>query len=179
MPRCRTVRENLTAWVDGELSDRWQQRIDSHLRRCSVCEHDARALQHSVDQQRLLLRQVMATPTSDVHALLGGVRQAIAAGSMSDAVPASWAGPRARHWFLRPLPLALAAAMVLTITLTEMAGGPDDVLVPLGVKAPPVAVTKKPAMFRDYAIIEQLEVLENFDTVVIEPLDDSQAFERG
>src|SRR5206468_3127715 len=78
-------------------------------------------------------------------------------------------------WLLRPIPMALAAAALVVLMLVEVAGGPEDVLVPIGVKAPPPAVSHKPGLFRDYAIIEKLDALENFDTVEVEPLDDDQA----
>jgi len=176
MPRCSTIRENLTAWADGELSGRWRQRVETHLERCPVCHQQASELHSVVRRHERVLRRAVAIDPVDAHRLLGGVRRALAAQDLAGIEPRiSWV----RRWILRPLPLAVAASLLLTITLTEVAGGPDDVLVPLGVKDPPAEVSKKPVMFRDYAIIEQLEVLENFDTVVVEPLDDTQIFERG
>lgn len=177
MPRCRKVRENLTAWIDGEVSASWQERIEQHLMRCSACNEEAEQLRNSIEQQRRVLPRLVEAATVDSGALLAGIRRSLAADRRAEPTP-GWRFNLDWKWVLRPIPLALAAAALLLITLVEAAGGPEDVLVPIGVKRPPAAVAHKPGMFRDYAIIEKLDALENFDTVDVEPLDDDQA-ERG
>ncbi len=177
MPRCRKIKENLTAWIDGELALGANERVEQHLARCASCSDEARILRRSVESQRRLLPQVAGARPTDADRLLAAVRRRIAAAEPVEEE--GWWRRWSWTWGLRPLPMAVAAAVLLVVVFVEVAGGPDDVLVPVGVKAPPAAVSRKPAMFRDYAIIEKLEALENFDTVEVEPLDDDQASERG
>jgi hypothetical protein len=90
--------------------------------------------------------------------------------------------PAVRAWMplFRPIAVAGAAAMVGAILLLlSVVGGPTAVLVPLGVESPPVAVTREPELFENYRLIQQLDVLENFDTVESEPLDDDQTYQQG
>ncbi len=173
MPRCSTIKQNLTAWIDEELPQAQAERVDLHLARCLACSGEAELLRLSIDAQRQTLAQLVAVAEVDATALFARVRRAMAESPAEPAL-AWW-----RDWswtsLARPVPLALAAAAVLVMALVEVAGGPEDVLVPIGVKAPPAVVSHKPGMFRDYAIIEKLDALENFDTVEVEPLDDDQA----
>ncbi len=178
MPRCPTIKENLTAWIDGELSVGWSERIEQHLARCPSCSDEARHLRGSVELQRRLLPQLVGASASDADRLFASVRRRIAAAG-ADEEPERWWRRVSWTGLLRPLPMAAVAAVLLLVTLVEVAGGPDDVLIPVGVKAPPAVVSHKPGMFRDYAIIEELDALENFDTVEVEPLDDDQVSERG
>lgn len=183
MPRCSRVRDNMTAWLDGELSPRWTLRVENHVGRCTACAVEAQSLRHTLASQHILLPQLLrgdVVPREQFRAdrILADLHRAMAADDVPAAQRWNW-GSVDWTWWLRPIPVAVAAAAIIVITLVEVAGGPEDILVPLGVQAPPPVVSKKPGMFRDYAIIERLDALENFDTVDVEPLDDDQSAEQG
>ena len=179
MPRCSRVRDDLTAWIDGALAPAATVRVEHHLARCPQCTQETQRLRQSIAAQQRLLPLLFEAKPVEAERLLAAVHRSIASGAAIAEDKQSWW--RSFDWrqILRPLPIAVGAAVVVLITLVEVAGGPEDVLVPLGVKAPPAVVKKKPGMFRDYAIIERLDALENFDTVEVEPLDDEPAAEHG
>jgi anti-sigma factor RsiW len=164
MSTCGTVRENLTAWIDGELSPRWTERVRGHVARCAACAAEADSLRSSIGLQRTVLRHLSTVADVDTAALQARLRRAMAAADTPR--PSAW------RWLLRPVVLAPALALVLVLGLFTAAGGPADVLVPLGVAPPPPAVKRAPGLFKDYSLIEHLDALEHFDTVEAEPLDD-------
>ncbi len=76
------------------------------------------------------------------------------------------AGPPAEAWRRRVWRPALAfgvASLALWVGVSAF-GGPDTVLISLGLKSPPPAVQEQPDLFREYAIIRRLDVLEHLDT---------------
>lgn len=165
------MQENLTAWVDGELSPQWTERVREHVVRCAQCAAEAEGLRASIAVQRTALARLTAAGEIDVAALHARLRRALAA----EAVPrrSVWS------WFVRPLVLAPAFAVLAVLVLFTAAGGPTDVLVPLGVASPPPAVKRAPGLFKDYTLIEHLDELQHFDTVESEPLDDDQDAQTG
>src|SRR5262249_9845294 len=92
--------------------------------------------------------------------------------------PPAWV-ERLRTWVWRPIAVASAAAAMAMVALMVMAGGPTAVLIPIGAQSPPAGVRNQPGLFKDYTLIQQLDALENFDTVESEPLDDDQASRNG
>lgn len=179
MPSCRRVKNNLTAWIDGEAGRVWGDRIEAHLQRCPSCQAEEQFLRATISHQRELLCHLLNPVPSDTAGMLAAIRKQAAQQDHSAWLDEDEPWWTRWGWLLRPVPVALAVAALLMVTLVEVAGGPEDVLVPIGIKAPPAAVKRKPAMFRDYAIIEKLEALENFDTVDVEPLDDVDIEEQG
>ncbi len=179
MPSCRRVKDNLTAWIDGEAGSSWNDRIQAHLARCPSCQAEAQSLREAVGHQRDMLGQLLGPAPSDAVRMLATIRNQAARRDQASWLEEEEGWWTRWAWLARPVPVALAVAALLVVTLVEVAGGPEDVLVPIGAKAPPAAVKRKPAMFRDYAIIEKLEALENFDTVEVEPLDDVPTEEQG
>jgi anti-sigma factor RsiW len=182
MASCRVIRDNLTAWIDGELSSRWDDRVRTHLAACAACTTEADGLRQSIELQHRMLSQVTILPGFDPAPAWTRVQRALRAAARdtqdtADA-PGSWMAVL-RGWFGHPLALAGAAMAVGLILLLAVAGGPKAVLIPLGVAPPPVAVTSHPDLFKDYSLIQHLDALENFDTVESEPLDDDQASFNG
>ena len=171
MASCGAVQEHLTAWVDGELSPRWTARVSEHVASCVPCAQAADGLRTSIAMQRAALKRLSAVDDLDTAALQARLRRAVAAADE----------PRQSVWsrFLRPLVLVPAFALLAVLTLLTAAGGPTDVLVPLGVRPPPPAVKRAPELFKDYSIIQHLDELEHFDTVESEPLDDDQDAQTG
>lgn len=189
MAKCRVVQENLTAWIDGELSPRWDDRVRRHLTGCPGCAAAADGLRKSIEMQRQTLARVTAVADFDsatawVH-LQRALRAPIAGaewirnGTAAASPPPVWLAVL-RAWLTGRLAVAGAAmAVAAALLVLLVAGGPKAVLIPLGVTPPPVAVTRQPDLFKDYALIEELDALENFDTVESVPLDDDQASFSG
>lgn len=171
MASCRAVQRELTAWCDGELSRRRAERIAHHLAACATCAAEAESLRAAIAWQRQALPQIMAAGDLDVVPLHAQLRRALAADR--EPRPQPWA------WLFRPVAIAGAAAIVAIVVLLSIMGGPRAVLIPLGVESPPVAVTSEPELFENYQMIQQLDAMENFDTVESVPLDDDQALREG
>jgi anti-sigma factor RsiW len=172
MVRCWSARRNLTGWLDGELPERQARRVSRHLGTCKPCSAEAEGLRAAVDWQRRVLPCLVTVGELDASRLRFELLSAVAA-APNPTLPA-WTP------FFRPIAVAGAAALVGAILfLVSVLGGPNAVLIPLGVESPPVAVTREPDLFENYQLIQQLDVLENFDTVESEPLDDDQSPQQG
>ena len=171
MASCGAVRENLTAWLDGELSPRWTERVRAHVAACAQCAAEADGLRSSIPSQTAVLKRLSTMDDVDTAVLHARLRRAIAAA----------AEPRQSVWsrLLRPVVLVPTCALLGVLALFTAAGGPTDVLVPLGVRPPPPAVKRAPELFKDYSIIQHLDELQHFDTVESEPLDDDQDSQTG
>lgn len=171
MAGCVTVRKNLTMWIDGESSPRQAQRIQRHLTACRPCSAEAEHLRASIQWQSRALPAIVAVRDVDAQALRLKLQRALAAESESRG--SAW------KWLLRPFAVAGVAVTLGLVLAFSLLGGPTAVLMPLGVEAPPVAVTREPELFENYQLIQALDALENFDTVESETLDDDQALRQG
>lgn len=175
---CAKIRENLTAWIDSELSRRWNDRVRRHLDTCAACAAEADSLRAAIAEQRRTLARVLALDNFDTTVLRAQLQHALDAradvGRWWKAPGWDWS-PWA--WLARPVAVAGTVLAVATIGAVVFAGGPRAVLIPLGVESPPAAVTREPELFKDYPLIQRLDVLENFDTVESVPLDDDQTSE--
>lgn len=168
---CRVVDRNLTAWADGELAARAQRRVSRHLDTCAACATQARELQRAVQFQRQALRSLQQSTEPPDEALWRAVLRARQAESPRRAA-AGWA-------WLRPLAIGCAVTMFSLVAFVGAAGGPQAVLVPLGIKQPPPVVSRAPALFKEYQVIEKLEMLEHFETVDTVPLDEEAESDNG
>ena len=172
MVRCWCARRNLTAWLDGALPEHQARRVSRHLGTCSHCAAEAERLRAAVDWQRRVLPCLVTVGELDASRLRIALLSAMAA-APNPTLPA-WTP------LFRPIAVAGAAALVgAVLFLLSVLGGPNAVLIPLGVESPPVAVTREPDLFENYHLIQQLDALENFDTVESEPLDDDQGPHQG
>ena len=176
MPGCQDFSEDLTAWVEGQLSAWQQERLSEHVTHCLQCAAEADSLRAAIAWQRQALRAVAVLDGVDPLALQARLRHDLTTAA-NDMAPA---------WSLRELwettfgRLALAGAGVAVAALIVLlAVGPGMVLMPLGLEAPPPAVTQQTDFFKDYPLIERLDVLEHFDTVESVPLDDDSASQSG
>jgi anti-sigma factor RsiW len=177
MSGCQDFSEDLTAWVEGQLPGWQQERMSEHLRHCLQCATEADSLRCAITWQRRALQAVAALDGVDPLALQAKLRRALTTAAANDRAPA---------WGLRDLwattlgRLALAGATVSIAALVLLlALGPGMVLMPLGLEAPPPAVAQQTDFFKDYPLIERLDVLEHFDTVESVPLDDDGAAQSG
>ena len=169
MSRCDRVRSHLTALADDEVRG-WQKwRLQRHLRRCSSCPKDLLATKRSIEQQSAVLKNLLETTSVDVDSLRRRARLEIA----REAVQAPSPFPQWRH-SLRPLLAGCAALGLIVLSLSWTVGGPEDVLITLGVVEPPKSLARKTELFYDYTLIEKLDALENFDSVNSVPLEGEQ-----
>ena len=174
MNGCQNVSQDLTAWIEGELPERHCEHIREHLRACAHCNAEADSLRKAIAWQQRALRAVTSLDSIAVPSR-ARLQRALAAEA-----------ERTPLWVWRPawLPmggrLALAgAALAFAAAVLLLAGGPGMVLMPLGLESPPLAVVQHTELFKDYPLIERLDVLEHFDTVESMPLDDENAAQRG
>ncbi|HUI27858.1 MAG TPA: zf-HC2 domain-containing protein [Candidatus Kryptonia bacterium] len=164
-PRCSTVRANLVAWIDGGLSARSMRRMQAHLDRCRSCAAEAASLRAETAVQRDRLRSLLLTERIDVDRLWQ---------QLDRRLRATVRQPRPRRsavWLWRPA-LAFAVASGLLWVGSTAFDGPAAVLISVGVKAPPAKLTQHPDLFKDYAIIQDLDVLEHFDTAGVDSPDE-------
>ena len=47
--RCRQLLEQVSRYLDGDLSAAERRTVGQHLRRCPCCQHVAESLKHTVD----------------------------------------------------------------------------------------------------------------------------------
>jgi anti-sigma factor RsiW len=172
MYHCRAVKRELTAWFDGELSRREAERVEQHLAACAACSTEAQSLSAAIRWQRQALPHVTAVADHEGAPLQSRLRRALAVEMEQRTQGQFWS------WVFRPVVIATAAAMIAIIVLFSVLGGPNAVLIPLGVEAPPVAISREPELFENYQLIQHLDAMENFDTVESVPLDDDQALRR-
>jgi anti-sigma factor RsiW len=151
---CDTVRDDLTAWIDGELPPRRSEQVGQHVESCDACAAESANLRLAITEHRHLLAG-LADVGVDAVSLRQSLRQGMAE-MKAQATPSVWLA-----WKPRLLTAAAAAAAVFTVMW--IAGGPAAVFIPLGLEAPPPAVAREPTLFRDYPLIQNLDVLENLE----------------
>ena len=159
----------MTAWVDGALPAPRHSLLSQHLTQCARCAAEVEGLRTAITWQQQALRGLATLDDLDPHALTVRLQRELAA-EADGQVPA-WG---IRHvWASMWGRLALAGAAVsLAAIVLLLAVGPGMVLMPLGLESPPPAVVQRTELFKDYPLIERLDVLEHFDTVESVPLDD-------
>lgn len=111
--KCESIREQLTAYLDGELADERGSAVRGHLRGCDVCRKVA-------TDEAALRDGLRALPPLDPPASLwAGVQAQLAAAEVEDAKRPAWRrllarwAPHARH--IGFAGLAIAAAVVLIV----------------------------------------------------------------
>jgi anti-sigma factor RsiW len=159
---CASVREELTALVDGALSRSEVAKVQGHLDTCTACASELVAIRRTVALERVALAEPLPELSLGFATRLG---QRLA--EAAEEGERSWW----RAWWWKPLAVGALAAVAVLLVAAPL-GGPSAVLVPLGLQAPPPKVAKEPELFTDYAIIEHLDELEHFDTVESTPLND-------
>ena len=176
MSGCQDFREDLTAWAEGQLPARQHERISEHVTHCAHCAAEADSLRSAIAWQQRALRAVASMDGVDPLALSARLRRELTAVA-NDKAPA---------WSLRDVWATMVGRLVLAGAAVSVAAavlllkiGPGMVLMPLGLEAPPPAVTQQTDFFKDYPLIERLDVLEHFDTVESVPLDDDSTSQHG
>jgi len=153
MPWCWLIRRDLTALVDDELAPRRAAAVRTHLEHCSACAARHRDIERGVAQQRQLLP--LAVGLADVAA--DPLLQRISRRARAESEPSR------RLWWQ---PVAVAATAVAALVVVAFLGLLDPVLIAMGFEDPPNLVAEQPELFRDYALFEYLDALENFDDIL-------------
>jgi hypothetical protein len=177
MPPCQSIREDLTAWIDGTLPSRRDERIRRHVAACTDCAAEAERLRAAIEWQQRTLPRVLALHDFDAQPLQERLQQAMALERHTEWEVSGWF-LAVRFGLLRPFAVA-GAAVTAVLLLLFFLGGPSAVLIPLGIESPPPAVARQPDLFKDYSLIQHLDALEYFDTVESTPLDDDQSTHNG
>jgi anti-sigma factor RsiW len=147
-----TVEEELTAYVDGELSAVEAARVRGHLTSCADCR----------STETLLRRTVSELSTLPAFEPSPGLRRRVLA--EVESLPRPWP-ERVRAWFrpgvVAPAGMALAAAAVLVVVLGQrstMGGGEQGTA---------LAVAEHYELLADYEVVglspEDLDVVEHLD----------------
>jgi anti-sigma factor RsiW len=159
---CVRTRPHLIAWIDGALSPRRARRVGRHVETCVQCAGEARVMRDSIRQQAAALHALMTAGPVEVDELWRRLRGRVVAETAPARVETGWL------W--RPALAFAVALLVIWGGVTTLSGDPDAVLISAGVKSPPPKLKQQPELFKEYAVIKDLEVLERFDTADIEPL---------
>lgn len=153
--KCEELRENLAAYLDGEVEGAPRQAMDQHFATCAACAAERKA---QAAAWRLL---DLAAPPSAVPA---GFTEKVAGRARTEA------GPAGRGRILRlPLPAAAAAAAVLLaaggILVHRASRAPEE-----SGRAPAVAEVPSEALLEDLALLESLDALEDRDLDAVDRL---------
>jgi hypothetical protein len=120
--KCDSVREQLTAYLDGDLDDHRGSAVRGHLRGCEACR--------SVASDEAALRDgLRALPPLDPPASLWeGVQRQLAAAEIADAERPAWRRALSRLARLAPRPshLGFAAAAIAAAILLLVVRAQDD-----------------------------------------------------
>jgi anti-sigma-K factor RskA len=92
-------------WVLGVLDDREAAAYEEHLRTCAECRTEVARLQVPADALALATEQIAPPPDLKDRIM----------GAIEVDRPARRREPRARRWFLRPLPVAGLVAATLAV----------------------------------------------------------------
>jgi anti-sigma factor RsiW len=158
MMRCWWIRRDLTALIDGELKEHRVTAVRDHLARCAACAREHGELDATVARLRQHLPVLFGAVEVAAEPLLRQVRR-----QMNEK-----SSPPAVSWLKQPV--AVAAIVAATLVLFTVAGVLEPVLIAMGVQNPPEVLVEEPEMFRDYAMFEHLEAIENFDAVLDLPI---------
>jgi len=170
MSHCDSTRENLTAWIDGELRAPDEQLLTAHLDTCPSCTAEAAGLRQAISWQvHTLPKGLLETPV-DVAGLRLGLHRRLAAVREREESAPSWNW----SWLFRPFAMATAAVAVAVLAVVWQAGEPETLLVSIGVEQPPSEVVNNTERFRYLDVIQNLEALEHFDAVEAISLEGEQ-----
>lgn len=179
MLRCRFFVKDLTAWIDGALDVKRSARVARHVARCVGCTREAADLRMSIAHQTDLLHVVTATDEVSPELLwmrLQGALATQAEATTQSQDDSAWGWRGNLMWRRLMVPAALAGVVVsIAMVLLLHIGPPETLLIAFGVESPPPMVARQTELFMDYPLIQELDALENFDTVEAVPLDDERS----
>jgi len=151
--RCRWVKKNMSAYIDGESSGADREAIDEHLKTCRGCRAELEALKSSVAFVGGLPE---IEPTAGFEAAF---RRKLRASEPAPAPAAPWIERILGTPYLRPA-LAATALLVLAVGVF-LKSGPTA----LDPGEGEIRIVMDLELLRDYALIDNLELLENLDVI--------------
>jgi anti-sigma factor RsiW len=163
MMDCKRNREELSAYVDGELAPAARSELESHIQACASCRAEV-AAHDRLEEAFASLREV--TPPGDFEARFWA---RVAREREAAAEPAGW-----RRWLTWPRALAAAAVTAAAIALFVPASTRAPRLVPIPLPHatakvdPDVKIVSNPKDFEllqdpDMDAISEVDVLEDWD----------------
>ena len=121
--KCNEIKELLSAYADGELSDELKNSVDKHAAECAACK-ELLAEQVKLHEQIAVISKIPALPDMESRIM--------------SAVTNTGAQKKTRPW-LRPVlvagPVVLALAILLPIVIPSAALTPEKVLAKAGAAA--------------------------------------------
>lgn len=166
--RCHRCEENLSAYVDGELSGELTARVEAHVKMCGSCRRELEALRRT-DAALDALGDL--EPVSDFTERV--LRRIVSEGGEKEVVSVdALRGRRRRAWRIAAS-VAAAACIALAVLVTlYLAGGGADPNVD-----PPETVMTELDMFAEMELLSDMDVIENLDALeALEQIDDLEAF---
>ncbi len=109
---CQACRDNLTAYLDDELSSGERQLVDQHLRRCAGCSSEFQSLSQSYWMVNKALEQIDVRPEM-WHAVESAIRP-----RSSSSSTASWRDVFA-SWFPTPKHSLVASSIGLVLVVAS------------------------------------------------------------
>lgn len=155
MARNNHLEAELIAFLRDELTESDRIRVNAHLAGCSACRQ-------TLDDFRQLLGDLAGAVPEPPPIHWGRYRAEIRERLAARRTPLS----RAWNWVRRPLPAALGVSLVAVLLVLAIQVGRDrpetngDLLV---YEVSPLLGRLE--MFRHYAMIERLDLLEEFDVI--------------
>jgi hypothetical protein len=183
---CETVREDLVAYHDGELSEQDRQQVAAHLSSCSSCAQEEAEL---AKVTLIVANMERITPSPDFAATFW--RRLEQETRVAQTEPQEswlsrwWTGLRASltGWQLAPMLASAASVLVfLGYLLSSSSHTPDKAT---GTKAPtaqaqsnvPAQLTDQLGLFVNYRVIADLQRLANFDQIASIDLSEEKSTE--
>jgi Putative zinc-finger len=156
--KCKRVRGDMVAWLDESLRPRRARQLARHVERCRACAAEADDLRASIALQQESLKSGVEAMQLDLDGLWRRTRRRLEERE-SEPAPAT----AAATWLLRPVLAVGLVSLMLWLGITAL-GGTSTLLISLGVEPPPQLLKRETDLFKNYPIIQELDVLERFHT---------------
>ena len=111
MKNCRNIQEELSAYIDRELSTTARAIVEEHLHNCSVCR------QHLAELERIAMGTTALPSLQPEPGFLAEVRRRI--GSETQARPNVWQNYVFRPWWLK-VPLEAVAVIAIAVLVMRV-----------------------------------------------------------
>ena len=169
--RCKSCRDHLSAWRDGELSPQLAAKVKAHVEKCQACQDLSRAMEQTLDAlERLPSLEPSAGFDAAFKRRLQKARASQAQHPSFQNYPETfgergWGLVLWRRSFFRVSALAAAGAVAgLALAFFFLKSPPG--LDPRTDAAPHVMeMAAQLELFQNYEVIDHLDALEDFEVV--------------
>ena len=139
----------LIAHLRGELGQAERRQVEAHLEACVACRREYEALRQVL--------AALAAPTPEAEPHWGRYRAELREKLEARRAP--------RRWLLRPLPLALSAAMAGVLVAVFWLGGDREASRNGLTPVEQAVLGERLDMLRQYRVLQQLDMLEDLDLI--------------